>query len=364
MSRTVLLLMVLFILVIPVLASASGCFLYPESSYYCKDISEGLASEECDLQGCDMRLFFKSTSCANLPLQETCSKVLCKSTCSVMSARDCTAGAVPVGQESVWCGKGCCKYGSGSDQACFAASSRHFCEMNAKTAGVSQYSFLITNISCTLECNRGLSGAEVGTISLNGTVSHGVSEKLDTKNRDNSDSFGMGSSILVAAFIIMLLVGIVVFVILRSKQKLSSSKLASNQKADDVTSGDEHSNVIDSGLSRNRNAFSGLFFDSRVDRTTPRSTQHLSRKSHQASRLHAFEEFSHHGGSKKATFDKLGTIALAKKTALEKLERFGSGSAFNPVKNSKEENLKKVSGSIKKEKGALEELRKMATSRK
>mgnify|MGYP001608797448 FL=1 len=170
--RIILLIFVLFILSASVLSSA-GCFLYPESSYYCKDISENLAKEECDLQGCDIRLFFKSTSCANLPISETCSKVLCKSSCSLMSARDCKAGVVPFGSEKEWCNRGCCKYGSGSDAVCFGSSSRYSCEMNAKTSGVSQYLFLTTNTSCTLECNRGLEDAVAGMVKSNENVSKG-----------------------------------------------------------------------------------------------------------------------------------------------------------------------------------------------
>ena len=375
----------------------SGCFLYSESAYYCKDVSETLAKEECDLQGCDVRLFFKSTACASLPLTESCSDVFCKSTCSTIPGRECKAGAVPFGQESVWCSKGCCSYNygdtsggtSGGTKACSGSFSRYSCEQMAASAGVSSYSFLATDTSCTLMCNRGLEGAVKGETHINSSSVEvsAVSKDLgkgptsSSPSTSSSSGSGIGGSLMILVVVLLILtLGVVVMVVVRGRKQISWG-----QSSMRVVPGVDG---VDSSLSKDTSTnsetvqghevpVSSVFIPNNVPLHS--SSHHHSKKASTASRLHAFGDFpsSSHKPVPTSSFSKLALITSKKRTALEKLELFTKLGGASTRINSKSEavknaipksavNTKKIYESSEKKgtKSSLDELRVMSLKKK
>src|SRR3989338_8673863 len=130
-----LLLPLIISLLFPLSLATNTCFLYDESPYYCQDIPANAAKEECDLYGCDINKVHAKQPCVSLPFNQSCTEILCKTSCTQTKARDCPAGAVPMGQENAWCNRGCCEYQSGNYRICNEKSNRFTCEEQAKKSG-------------------------------------------------------------------------------------------------------------------------------------------------------------------------------------------------------------------------------------
>ncbi len=150
---------IIFFVTIPISSAVNTCFLYDESPYYCKDISEAAAKEECTLYGCDVNKAQSKQSCFSLSFNQSCSTITCKSTCTQTRARDCPSGAVPSGQESVWCNRGCCEYVQEDSRTCGAESNRYICEQKATAGG--RVIFYPTNEPCVNLCKEKLPGQEI-----------------------------------------------------------------------------------------------------------------------------------------------------------------------------------------------------------
>ena len=153
-----LLLPLIISLLFPLSLATNTCFLYDESPYYCQDIPANAAKEECDLYGCDINKVHAKQPCVSLPFNQSCTEILCKTSCTQTKARDCPAGAVPMGQENAWCNRGCCEYQSGNYRICNEKSNRFTCEEQAKKSGT--VIFYPTSEPCVNLCKEKLPGNE------------------------------------------------------------------------------------------------------------------------------------------------------------------------------------------------------------
>lgn len=127
--------------------TAASCFLYPESSLYCHDLTAEEALQECTFfDSCSMSTHFISASCAQ---QAVCNRILCKSTCQEEYQGLCPAGEIPAGKEAVWCNAGCCLVG----ESCSSLQTQWYCEIEAQNQDAPQYYFgALSAEQCDLVC--------------------------------------------------------------------------------------------------------------------------------------------------------------------------------------------------------------------
>ncbi len=335
--------------------SSTGCFLYEDSPYYCKDISESQAKEECNLQGCNLQTVYKQQFCATLPKEISCAKVLCKSTCTTIPAQDCTAGAVPTGEESLWCQPGCCKYQSLEDTICIGTVNRNSCLQTAKSGQATTYEYLPTSTSCTLECNRGLTNSIKGTINSSKT-------SIQTKTNPPSDSqppstdSPMTTIFLSILIFIILATALVIFKIMQAK-KSTSTKTKQKSYAEN-----DPGEKIQQTQPATHHPINPTPQINEVEQS-----HHPSKKAHELNRLHAFENFKpNHHETNKSAFNKLNKINESKRTSIERLADLNKDnpnsknttkSAFNKEKNTSTQTKEP-------KKSSLDDLRKIASKKR
>ncbi len=167
MKKTILIFTVLFLIsFIPVYA---GCFLYPESTYYCSDLSPEQAEQECTQYGCQLEaVFFSEASCGDSKVFSECTPILCKGSCTQELLGKCSSGAVPQGEEEIWCSSGgCCQFDYLSGSYCNYKSSKALCEIEAKNKDVQQFGFdsLISQEQCTSLCSQQQLNLDLETVS-------------------------------------------------------------------------------------------------------------------------------------------------------------------------------------------------------
>ena len=146
MKQRIVFLSFLFVLFFASYASAqSGCFINPESTYYCSDLTFAEAELECSLLGCPVEdYFFTEETCNDKELFTECQSVLCKSTCTQELLGRCQTGPVPEGQEDLWCSSGgCCQFELTAGKYCEYKSSKGLCEVEARNKDITEFSFVI-----------------------------------------------------------------------------------------------------------------------------------------------------------------------------------------------------------------------------
>ncbi|GEM_PF-1863854 len=158
MKKTILIFIVL--LLTSFISVYSGCFLYHESTYYCSDLSPEQAEQECAQFGCQLEtVFFLEASCGDNQLFSECTPILCKGSCTKELLGKCSSGAVPSGEEQIWCSfGGCCQFNYLSGSYCNYKSSKALCEIEAKNKDQQQFGFdsLISQEQCTSLCSQQL----------------------------------------------------------------------------------------------------------------------------------------------------------------------------------------------------------------
>ena len=104
-------LLLILLLIIPTTLAVNGCFTYKNSYFYCTDLDEKSAKEECALSSnCNINTHFsKAKSCNSLLDFPQCEEVYCKDSCSYQFSGKCFSGKVPATKEKEWCSAGCCK---------------------------------------------------------------------------------------------------------------------------------------------------------------------------------------------------------------------------------------------------------------
>lgn len=158
MKKTILIFIALFLA--SFIFVYGGCFLYPESTYYCSDLSPEQAEQECTQYGCQLEtVFFSEASCGDNQLFSECTPILCKGSCTQELLGKCSSGAVPLGEEQIWCSSGgCCQFNYLSGSFCSYKSSKALCEIEAKNKDLQQFGFdsLISQEQCTSLCSQQL----------------------------------------------------------------------------------------------------------------------------------------------------------------------------------------------------------------
>jgi hypothetical protein len=151
------------LLLIPFIQAESGCFLYPESVFYCTDLDFNKANEECVLAGdCQLQeVYFSNQNCQDANQFPHCQKVFCKSSCTEEYLGKCNAGAVPDNGEAEWCSAGCCQFNSYAGDYCGYKKNKWLCEIDAKNKDTTQFSFdnPLTQQQCLQKCSQ-LSGLD------------------------------------------------------------------------------------------------------------------------------------------------------------------------------------------------------------
>src|SRR3989338_2031880 len=167
MKKRILIFTVLFL--ISSLSVYSGCFLYPESTYYCSDLSQEQAEQECTQYSCQLEtVFFSEASCGDNQLFSECTPILCKGSCTKELLGKCSSGAVPQGEEEIWCSSGgCCQFDYLSGSYCNYKSSKALCEIEAKNKDVQQFGFdsLISQEQCPSLCSQQQLNLNLETVS-------------------------------------------------------------------------------------------------------------------------------------------------------------------------------------------------------
>lgn len=131
------------------LVVAQSCFLYPESPYYCTDISLELAQQECSSNGCVLEEMYISVSCSSLT---NCQKIFCRSSCREDFSGLCPAGPV---KDQTECSPGCCTYSSSEGPFCSYALNKWSCEIEAQNNQVngSQFESDMAESECFSQCS-------------------------------------------------------------------------------------------------------------------------------------------------------------------------------------------------------------------
>ncbi|MBI2146648.1 hypothetical protein HYU22_04885 [Candidatus Woesearchaeota archaeon] len=158
-------LLFLFLLTVFSVSAPDGCFVLPESAFYCQTVSTASAGDECSFYpDCVFNeTFHPEQDCTQFP---ECREILCKSSCTTQLAGKCPAGAVPAGEESTWCSPGCCQYSSSGGISCGPVSKKWDCEIGARQQQAAQYRFaLLSAPECVSLCQQNVTAFPVEQIS-------------------------------------------------------------------------------------------------------------------------------------------------------------------------------------------------------
>lgn len=143
------------ILLVSTALATSGCFLEPQSDYYCQEIEQTEADFECSLfDDCSLESsFIEDESCKYFT---ECEQILCQSNCQTMPAGLCESGEVPAGEEDLWCQSvGCCQYYiEGAEAGCQIEENKWYCHIAASNAGAETLNWdqSLTQTSCEDTC--------------------------------------------------------------------------------------------------------------------------------------------------------------------------------------------------------------------
>ncbi len=145
----IIILILVFIFPFSSLAS-TGCFLHPDSSYFCQEITEEQAEEECAFFQCNPKEQFQSNNfCLG---QEACQKILCKTTCREEYAGRCSSGKA----EPSDCTPGCCQFDYYNATYCSYLESKSNCLIEAQNREVLDYRFSsLSKTDCQQICASG-----------------------------------------------------------------------------------------------------------------------------------------------------------------------------------------------------------------
>ncbi|MBI2665499.1 hypothetical protein HYX12_02680, partial [Candidatus Woesearchaeota archaeon] len=136
----------IILLVISLASAQTGCFLYPESPFFCQQISLEQAQEECSVfNRCSVERVFKEAPCSSLP---ECFTILCKDTCQEEYAGRCASGIA----NSSWCAPGCCQFSYFDGEFCEPTAGKGICEVEAKNREAISYRF--TDALQITECHE------------------------------------------------------------------------------------------------------------------------------------------------------------------------------------------------------------------
>ena len=114
----------------------TGCFLEPQSEYYCTEVDLETANFECSLfDDCELEnTYTEDERCVYF---SECEEILCQSSCEYTLAGLCESGEVPIGEEELWCaGEGCCRYWTEDNVVgCDIKENKWACHIAASNAG-------------------------------------------------------------------------------------------------------------------------------------------------------------------------------------------------------------------------------------
>ena len=155
-NKLLIFLFLFFLLISP--AWAQGCFLYPESEFYCRELTSEMAVEECSLYPpCNLKRFFSPhRDCSQIP---ECQQIFCKSTCTYEYKEDCLSGAIPSGEEKEWCSSGGCLFFYAQRKYCEHKDKKWLCEIEAENKDTDKFSFQpgMGAVQCQSFCQPGAS---------------------------------------------------------------------------------------------------------------------------------------------------------------------------------------------------------------
>lgn len=154
----------MFLLMLPSVAAAEGCFIHPDSTFYCTNITPEKAAQECSFyDNCVLpAAYFENVSCADYEKFSQCQKILCKSSCKEEFIGKCVGGEISAGKGAEWCSPGCCQFPYFGGSFCGYKENKWKCETEAKNKEVAQYLFVfpMNEFTCAQQCNDGLLSIE------------------------------------------------------------------------------------------------------------------------------------------------------------------------------------------------------------
>ena len=232
-------------LLLPLIQAESGCFLYPESVFYCTNLDFNKANEECFLaEDCQLQdVYFSDQDCQDLNQFPHCQKVFCKSSCTEGFLGKCNAGMVPEGEEAEWCSTGCCQFDFYAGNYCDYKKNKWLCEIEAKNKDTSQFLFdnPLTQQQCLQKCKQSSGLTEIkdleevsetivlpellSSVSNEGDNNIEVVENLESKNEPKEkielQNLNLNAGKVWILFVIFGIIGFIIY--LHFKQKSSSA---------------------------------------------------------------------------------------------------------------------------------------------
>ncbi|MBI2573284.1 hypothetical protein HYV86_05465 [Candidatus Woesearchaeota archaeon] len=131
---------IITIIAIPFTYAATGCFLESESAYYCQDLDETQAQQECEgIESCNLNDVFSPDSPCKSKSQ--CERILCKTTCTELFADQCSSGAIIESEQNAWCTPGCCRIHYNGGNVCTFLPNKGLCETEAATWQTSAFNY-------------------------------------------------------------------------------------------------------------------------------------------------------------------------------------------------------------------------------
>ncbi len=143
--------------------AATGCFLWEESPYFCQEINDKVAVQQCLREdGCVLSdNFFSDVSCNTL---SECKPILCKATCSIELRGSCGSGSLKETEKDLWCKPGCCTFTIADARSCQPTSTKGLCELAARNKGAPTY--LFTSSLDSSQCQQACSSQQFASFVL------------------------------------------------------------------------------------------------------------------------------------------------------------------------------------------------------
>ena len=128
----------MFLLMLPSVAAAEGCFIHPDSTFYCTNITPEKAAQECSFyDNCVLpAAYFENVSCADYEKFSQCQKYYVKAPVRKNSSANASGEKYLLEKRVEWCSPGCCQFPYFGGSFCGYKENKWKCETEAKNKEV------------------------------------------------------------------------------------------------------------------------------------------------------------------------------------------------------------------------------------